>query len=84
MTPDQRLLLVGGYICSGLYLSGGFVASLFVQHGEGWKIALLSMGMATIGYAAQLMQVPRHLQASVVACSWVAGIAAGICVLIGV
>lgn len=77
MTPDQRLLLIGGYISSALYLSGIFVASLVYGNGA-YKLALLSAGVSCISYAVQLTGVSRELSFGIAALSWMFGIVGGL------
>lgn len=40
MTPDQRLLVIGLYINSALYLTGTFVAGIVTQHPWAWRASL--------------------------------------------
>ncbi len=84
MNPDQRLLAIGVYIMSALYLTGCFVASLFVQHGVAWKVALVSAGLSCLAYTAQVSFVEARLWAlALVALSQWFGLIAGLCVLFG-
>ena len=84
MTPDQRLLMIGGYISSALYLSGCFVAGLVVHAPAGWGAALIAQGLACVSYIMQLGGADRRLGTGVTAWSWLAGVAAGVLVLLGV
>lgn len=84
MTPDQRILVVGLYISASLYLTGCFVVSLFVQHGQGWKPALGSVAAAYCAYSVQVMFPDcRRAAAVFVIVSQAWGLAAGIIVLFG-
>lgn len=78
MTSDQRLLLIGGYISSALYLSGCFVAGIYFHAGDAWKAALGSAGVSCIAYAAQIMAPQaRSVAATASGISWAFGLIAG-------
>lgn len=82
MNSDQRLLVVGVYLNSAIYLVGVFVASLFVQHGEAWKMALACAGLSYCAYSAQVIAADaRYICAALVNGSVLAGLAAGIMLL---
>lgn len=84
MTPDQRLLAVGIYLTGALYLTGCFVVSLFVQHGNGWKYALASMAACYVAYAAQVMaSEARFYAVCLVVLSQLLGALAGVNVFLG-
>jgi hypothetical protein len=83
MTPDQRLLLIGGYISSALYLSGCFVASLVAGHNGGWKLALLAQGFSCVSYAMQIAGALRELNIGIACISWGFGVIAGVVLLFG-
>lgn len=86
MNPDQRLLVIGIYINGALYLTGVFVASLFVQHGGAWKWALGAAGASFLSYVAQVTAKPQHdlfVRKMLVILSKTAGLVAGILVLLG-
>ncbi len=84
MTPDQRLLMIGGYISSALYLSGCFAAGLVVHAAAGWRMALIAQGIACVSYSLQLGGNDRRRSFAVTVWSWLAGIVAGLLVLYGV
>lgn len=83
MTPDQRLLAIGCYINSALYLTGVFVVSLFVHQGFAWKAALMCAGVTFLAYAVQI-SAPASIRISsyFVGCSIALGFAAG-CLAVG-
>lgn len=87
MTADQRLLVIGIYIYSSLYLAGCFVAGLFFS-GWAWKCALASFGASYITYYLQIMwaTAPVTWQRLVVLFAfWLSfsfGVASGILLLI--
>ncbi len=84
MTPDQRLLAVAIVINSALYNTGVFIASLLVQHGHAWLVALASVGVGSLSYAIQLGSGNRWIALLVSSGSWVLGIAAGLMIIWGV
>lgn len=86
MKPDQRILVVGIYINSALYLIGVFVASAFINHGTAWKLVVLSAGLSFLSYTGQVCfteKSDRYITASVTAMSVAAGLAGGIAVVLG-
>jgi hypothetical protein len=86
MNPDQRLILVGAYISSALYLSGCFVAGIIYFHvGDAWKTALAAAGVSCIAYAAQLFTPAlRWVATTSTGVSWALGMIAGLSLLLGV
>jgi len=84
MTPDQRLLMIGGYISSALYLSGCFAAGLVVHAAAGWRMALFAQGVACVSYSFQLGGADRRVSFAATSLSWLAGVIAGVFVLFGV
>lgn len=82
MTPDQRLLMIGGYISSALYLSGCFIAGLVRGPSMAWKDVLFALGFSCFAYALQLAGHRRCAIVSTV-CSWLAGAVAGGWLLLG-
>jgi hypothetical protein len=87
MTPDQRLILIGGYISSALYLSGCFVAGIWLHYDPVWKLALGSEGFACACYAAQLLPITPESRKEFALwpfiASWVFGALAGLILLFG-
>lgn len=81
MTADQRLLVIGIYINSALYLMGVFVEGLLTAHPNAWRYALVAAGLSYLSYVMQVASVPRTLCAIVVCISFSAGAAAGILLL---
>ena len=85
MTPDQRLLMIGGYISSALYLSGCFVAGVYFHVGEAWKAALAAAGFSCFAYGAQLLgSHARPAAAAGSGASWAFGLLAGLFLIFGV
>jgi hypothetical protein len=78
MTADQRLLVIGLYINSALYLTGVYWAGLIYHNNFAWKMALAAAGLSYVGYLAQVTQIPRALCGIVVGISAIVGAAAGL------
>lgn len=87
MTPDQRLLVIGLYINSALYLTGTFVAGIVTQHPWAWRASLASAGVSYIAYALQLPSPGKPetpgLNLLAVLLSVALGLAAGLILLFG-
>ncbi len=82
MTADQRLLVVGLYISSTLYLGGCMLLGWAVNRPLGWKFALASAGACYICYLAQLGGQPLKVAANIAFFASIAlGIAAGLALL---
>lgn len=56
MTPLQMLLIVAALLNAALYLVCVFVAGLVTQNPLAWKLAIVAMGFAFLGYVAQYHQ----------------------------
>ena len=80
MDQDQRLLVVGIYINSALYLIGVFVAGLVTDHPTAWRMALVTAGVCYFAYFAQVWG-KRHAATAATLVSVAAGIVAGLALL---
>lgn len=78
MTPDQRLLAIAALVSNSLYLTGVFVASAFVQHGQAWQLAGISYTMQIAPQISRAANVVASLG------TWVFGIVAGAMIILGV
>lgn len=56
MTDLQKLLIVAALLNGALFLSAVFVAGLVTQNPLAWKLAIVAMGFAFLGYVAQYHQ----------------------------
>lgn len=81
-------VLVGLIVNSALYLGAVFVAGLMLEKPLAWQGAIIAMGMTYVSYFVQIMPpgapvspALRAGQVLFVACSILAGIAAGIALL---
>lgn len=87
MTDLQKLLAAGILLNSALYLTGVVAAGLVTGNDAAWKMALAAMGLCYVSYTCQFQYGTHWLYQTVgkaaVACSIVAGVAAGIFLLIG-
>jgi uncharacterized membrane protein (DUF485 family) len=81
MSADQRLLVIGLYINSALYLSGVYWAGLIYHNNFAWKMALASAGMSYVAYLLQLALAPRWLLIAAVTASISVGTIAGTALL---
>ncbi len=81
MNSDQRLLVIGLYINSALYLSGCFVAGLVTHSKPAWCCALAAAGLSYLGYYAQLMRLSSVSSGAIVVFSVAFGLAAGLALL---
>lgn len=84
MVPDQRLVAIAALVSNCLYLTGCFVASLFVQHGHAWIVALLAMGGCGVSYTMQLVPAAKTANALVSVATWALGIWAGTMIIQGI
>ncbi len=86
LTELQKALIWGALINSGLYLTGVFVAGMVTNNPFAWKLALVGAGLSFISYTCQylggLSPIYMTVAKTAVACSIVAGIAAGVGLLV--
>lgn len=75
-------LLAGLYLNSALYLAGCFVAGLATGNDVAWKLALVAMGLAYVGYYVQVAYPGARVPALfAVSASIIAGVASGLALL---
>ena len=82
MNADQRLLVVGLYINSALYLAGVYCAGLINHNPWAWKGALAASGVSYLAYLSQISVAPRPVQIVCVIASILLGAGAGISLLV--
>lgn len=56
ITELQKLLIVAALVNGAMYLTAVFVAGLVTQNSLAWKLAIVAMGFAFLGYVAQYHQ----------------------------
>jgi hypothetical protein len=78
MNETQRLLVIGVYINSALYLIGVFTAGVIQHVPHAWQFALLSAGVAYLSYWLQIIRAPEWVNIVLVGISVGAGFAAGV------
>ena len=81
MEERQRMLILGVYIFSALYLAGVFVAALVDQNHLARDAAIVAAALSAWGYWAQAVDARDLFVVPIVMCSMVAAVAAGICLL---
>lgn len=82
LNADQRLLVVGLYISSTLYIVGVFVGGLLTQHTWAWRLAIVTAGINYFAYLAQLSpSVSRSEHRALVIASIAVGTIAGLTLL---
>ena len=81
MNADQRLLVIGIYINSALYLAGVFVAGIITNNPTAWKLSLATAGFCYLTYTAQVMGAQRAACLALFATSVVLGVFSGLSLL---
>ena len=81
MDENKRLLVLGVYIFSALYLAGVFVAALVDGNLLARDAAIIAAALAAWGYWAQAVDARDLFTVPVVMCSMIAAVAAGLCLL---
>lgn len=81
MTADQRLIIVGIYVSSTLYLGMVFVAGILTAHPLSWKLAAATAGANYFSYFVQLLSVKFWFCVLLVSISIALGAAAGFSLL---
>lgn len=86
MTELQKLLIIAALLNAGLYLVCVFIAGLATQNPLAWKLAIVSMGFAFLGYVAQYHQFSawyfRNAMGTLTAGSIVVAVLAGVMLLV--
>ena len=81
MTADQRLIIVGIYVSSTLYLAMVFAAGVLTAHPLAWKLAAATAGANYFSYFVQLISVKLWFCVFLVATSIGLGALAGLSLL---
>lgn len=86
MTDLQKLLVVACLLNAAMYLTAVFVAGLVTNNPLAWKLAIISMGLASLSYIAQYHQFSawyyQKAMGTLVAGSIIAAVLAGVALLI--
>src|ERR1700749_1013271 len=81
---NQTFLMVRGLIRSTLYLTAVFTAGLLTGHEHAWQMAIFTMGLCYIAPFVQItFPTQKALAMLLVAASIVAGVIAGLSLLVG-
>lgn len=82
MDANQRLLVIGIYLHSALYLSGTFIAGLMTNRPMAWRMALVTSAVCYFAYYAQVVD-KRMAAIGLVLASIFCGALAGFALLVG-
>ena len=75
-------IVAGILLNSALYLSSVIAAGLVTGHDLAWKLGILALGAAYVSYWMQGMKLNRALNGFIILVSQIAGVAAGIALLV--
>lgn len=86
LTGLQKMIMLGALLNGALYLTACFTAGLVTQNPLAWKLAIACAGLCFISYTAQYLSAlgPSYMAIAktAVACSIVAGVGAGVALLL--
>jgi hypothetical protein len=81
MTAEQRLIIVGIYVASALYIVLVFAAGFLTAHPVSWKRAVATAGACYVSYFVQLLCAQFWFCCLLVSISIALGAAAGLSLL---